>query len=245
MIAERLVSLGNKLISGYPPEGREYWAARFWDRDKAELDPVLGDHYRAQKAVLGDLIDKYGARADRVIEFACGTGEFTKIVADRVGPSELIAVDISAEGLARTKARVADDRLQVVQGDFWQDHGLEPAPLVVCVDAIHHLGDVRTVLERLRTFVAPGGYLIGNVWTRDHFHEFQRQRYGALRHAARSALFLASAVTLRATKGRIRWASYRTQLLPSEKVLRLLGDTFPTVLETAPDRFFFGFVCPA
>lgn len=243
MIAERLVSTGNRLIAAYPPEGRDYWAARFWDRDAAERDPVLGDHYRAQKDILGDLIEKYGAHADRIVEFACGTGEFSKIAVERAHPREMVAVDISKEGLARTRARVRHDNLRLVEGDFWQDHHIEPAPLVLCVDAIHHLGDVREVLERLRGFVAPGGVLIGNLWTRDHFHEFQRQRYGRFRHTARSALFLFSALLLRASGGRLRTASYRTQLLPSEEVLQLLGDTFDAVLDTAPDRFFYGFAC--
>jgi trans-aconitate methyltransferase len=241
MLAEQLVRSGSKLVAGYAPEGRNYWAARFWDRGAAERDPVLGEHYRDQKRAIADLIDHYGAGADRVLELACGTGEFTRITADLLPAAQITALDISAQGLARTRERVPDERLRLVQGDFWADHNLAPAPLVICVDAIHHIGQVGAVLDRLSTFVAPGGVLIGNLWTLDHFHELQRQRYGPVRHIARCALFLASALMIRASGGRLRTASYRTQLLPSAQVLPLLSDRFGEVLAIAPDRFFHGF----
>jgi 2-polyprenyl-3-methyl-5-hydroxy-6-metoxy-1,4-benzoquinol methylase len=243
MIAEQLERLGSKFVSGYPPEGREYWAARFWDRDAAEVDVIIGAHYQAQKKVIREMMTQYGATADRILEFACGTGEFTQMAATATGAKEIVALDISAQGLERTRQRVDHDNLRLVQGDFWADHDLGQAPLVVCIDAIHHLGDVRAVIERLKSFVSPGGIFIGNLWTVDHFHEFQRQRYGNLAHTARCALFLASALLLRVSRGRFHLASYRTQLLRSEDIPGILAATFSESLEIRQDRYFTAFAC--
>ncbi|MEO6089944.1 MAG: class I SAM-dependent methyltransferase [Umezawaea sp.] len=243
MIAEQLVNWGTKLVAGYPPEGRKYWAARFWDRAGAEQDQKLGPHYRTQKAALTDLIKKYGADADTIVEFACGTGEFSMIAAEVTNAGKMVALDISAEGLSRTRERVKHPNLRLVQGDFWSEHDLPRAPLVLCVDAIHHIGEVRSVLRRLRGQVSPGGVLVGNLWTVDHFHEVQRQRYGWLRHTTYSAFFLGSALLLRATGGRIRTSFYRTQLLRSAAIPALLEEEFDKVLDIVPDRYFVGFAC--
>ncbi|MEV5708042.1 class I SAM-dependent methyltransferase [Actinoallomurus sp. NPDC052274] len=245
MIAELLVRSGTKLVRMYPPEGRAYWAARFWDRTAAERHPLLGDEFREQKAAIADLLKRYGANARKVIEFACGTGEFTEMVARLTSAEEIVANDISEQALRLTSERVGDDRLRLVHGDFWKDHDLGTADLVVCIDAVHHIGEVGAVLRRLREFVAPGGVLVTNVWTVDHFHEFQRQRYGAVRHLGRCALFFGSAALIRATDGRVRTASYRTQLLTRREVTAVVEETFDEVLAVAPSRNFIAFACRA
>jgi SAM-dependent methyltransferase len=244
MIAEQFERFGSKIVAGYPPDGRSYWAARFWDRDAAEEDPIIGDHYRAQKKAIGEMMTRHGATADRILEFACGTGEFTNMAAALTGAKEIVAVDISAAGLERARQRVEHDNLRLIQGDFWADHDLGQAPFVMCIDAIHHLGDVRAVLRRLKSFMAPDGIFIGNLWTADHFHEFQRQRYGNLEHTTRCAMFLASTVLIRASRGKhFRPASYRTQLLHSEDIPDILADTFSQTIEICQDRYFTGFAC--
>lgn len=243
MLAEQLVRTGSKLISAYPPEGRDYWAARFWDRNSAEQDPIIGEHYRSAKKSIADMIKRYGANANQTIEFACGTGEFTNLTAKLTPASEIVALDISAQGLERTAKRVQHDGLRLIQGDFWADHQLGQAPLVLCIDAIHHIGNVKDVLTRMKQFVAPGGVFIGNLWTVDHFHDLQRQRYGNLNHSMRSAMFFTTAVLIRASNGRLRTASYRTQLVSSKDIPALLDEVFSETLEIHPDDFFVGFAC--
>jgi SAM-dependent methyltransferase len=245
MLAEQMVRTGSKLVADYPPNGKDYWSARFWDREKAERNSVIGGHYRAQRVAIADLIEQYGATADHALEFACGTGEFTKVIAERTNVSRITALDISVQGLAQTRRRVDHPGLELIHGDFWDDHHLAPAPLVVCIDAIHHLGDVRAVLRRLRSYVSPGGVLIGSLWTADNFHEFQRERYGNLQHTARSALFLASAIIIRVSNGSLRTASYRTQLRDSSEISNILESAGGQILDIVPGRFFVSFACRA
>jgi SAM-dependent methyltransferase len=248
MIAELLARTGKAVIRDTPPDGRAYWAARFWDRDTHEQHPRLRNAFLEQKDTIAGYLGTYAPRAERVLEFACGTGEFTRLAAERTGTKHITAVDISAEGLKRAAERLrreghGDVRLDLVNGDFWTDLGVEQSSVVMCLDAIHHLGDVRQVLTRLKTFVKPGGVFVGNLWTADNFHEFQRQRYGTVAHLRRTAGFLGTTLIIRASGGRLKTGAYRTQLVHSDEATTILGEVFDEVLEVKVEEFFMGFVC--
>ncbi len=242
MIAELLANTGKSILRDIPPDGRDYWARRFWDRDTHEQHPLLRQEFLLQKRAIADLLATHAGDADRIVEFACGTGEFTRLAAELTAANEITAVDISAEGLRRAGERVRHDNLRLVHGDFWSDLNLGTADVVMCLDAIHHLGDVRAVLTRLKSFVAPGGIVVGNLWTADNFHRFQRLRYGSLAHVRRTAAFFSTAVLIRASGGRLRTGAYRTQLVRSDEATTILHDVFDAVLEVREQDYFMGFV---
>ncbi|MET9078415.1 class I SAM-dependent methyltransferase [Streptomyces sp. NPDC004232] len=243
MLAELLARSGRALLEGFPPDGREYWAARFWDRAAAEQHVQLRPEFLTQKETIAELLRTYGQKAKSVIEVACGTGAFTAMAAELTPAVEITAIDISAEGLARTAQRVRHDGLKLVEGDFWDDQDVAQADLVQCLDAIHHLGDLRQVLTRLRSMMKPGGILIGNLWTGDNFHEFQRKRYGVTGHLTRTASFLGTALIIRASAGRFKTGAYRTQLTRSDEAVAILQSVFDEVMEVRKERYFMGFAC--
>ena len=156
---------------------------------------------------------------------------------------EMTAVDISAQGLEIARGRVKHDNLRLVLGDFWANLGLAPADLVVCIDAIHHLGEVGQVLERLKSFVAPGGTLVGNLSIADRYHDFGRKRYGATAHLVRTASYFGTAMLIRASGGRLKTSSYRTQLLNSYELSTILHETFSEVLDVTVEPYFAAFAC--
>jgi SAM-dependent methyltransferase len=242
MLAELLARSGKTLLQHTPPDGRKYWAGRFWDRHTAEQHPLLREDFLAQKDTVSGYLKKYGQDAEQVLEFACGTGDFTLMALEQTGTPKLTALDISAEGLEIVRGRTDHPGLRLVFGDFWADNQLGTAGLVMCLDAIHHLGDVRQVLERMRSFVAPGGVLVGNLWTGDHFHDFERQRYGTLRHLVRTVGFFSTATLIRLSGGRLKTGSYRTQLINSWEAAAILREVFGEVLEVKVDRYFMAFV---
>lgn len=242
MLAEMLARSGKSLLKDVPPDGRRYWAARFWDRDAAEQHPLLRDHFLQQKDTIAGYLKHYGAETEKVLEFACGTGEFTGLAAEHTFAKSITALDISAQGLEIVRKRVTHDDLKLVYGDFWAENKVGTADLVMCVDAIHHLGDVRQVLERMRTFVAPGGVLVGNLWTGDHFHDFERRRYGTLNHLGRTAAFFGTAAAIRLSGGRLRTSAYRTQLITSWEGAAILREVYGDVLELDVHRHFMSFV---
>ncbi|MBO0867263.1 MAG: hypothetical protein J2P15_01740 [Micromonosporaceae bacterium] len=48
---------GQALIGDTPPNGKRYWAARFWDRDSAEQHPVLAGDFLSQKNTIARYLD--------------------------------------------------------------------------------------------------------------------------------------------------------------------------------------------
>jgi SAM-dependent methyltransferase len=245
VLAETMARAGQALIGKTPPNGKSYWAARYWDRDSAERHPVLAGDFLRQKETIAKYLQTYGGNAKTSIEFACGTGEFTRLTAEHTPVRDMVALDISAHAIELARPKVAHDNIRFIQGDFWADHGLAPADLVVCVDAIHHLGAVRDVAARLHSFVKPGGIFIGNVFTLDNFHEFERRRYGAVEHLWRTALFFGTAALIRLSGGRMYTGSHRTQLLPSAQTEAILAETFAEVLDVSVDPYFTAFACRA
>ncbi|RSM44865.1 class I SAM-dependent methyltransferase [Amycolatopsis balhimycina DSM 5908] len=236
---------GQALISNTAPNGKAYWAGRFWDRDSAERHPVLAGEFLKQKQTIAGYLDKYGRDAERSIEFACGTGEFTRLTAEHTGVRQMRALDISAQGLQIARSRVRHDNITFQQGDFWADHDFEPAELVLCIDAIHHLGNIGDVLRHIRRWVEPGGIFIGNLFTGDNFHEFERKRYGSLEHLWRTTLFFGTALAIKVSGGRLYTGSHRTQLLPTAAGEQLVRDVFDEVLEVSRDPYFTAFVARA
>lgn len=243
MIAEAMVRAGHVLVRPFPPEGRDYWAGRFWDREEVESHSILGEDFRAQKAKIGQMLERHAGNAAKVIEVACGTGEFTAMADKLPAVTEVVATDISQHALDKAAERVDSPRVRFVRDDFWADISLGTADLVMCLDAIHHLGNVRAVLERLKSHVAAGGVFVGNLWTLDNFHEYQRQRYGTVSHLARAALFLMTAIGIRLSGGRLRTSSYRTQLLRRQDIRPLLSRVFGEVIEVHSTRYFTCFTC--
>jgi demethylmenaquinone methyltransferase/2-methoxy-6-polyprenyl-1,4-benzoquinol methylase len=73
----------------------------------------------ASRVTLLDRLEAFGPRG-RVLELACGTGQWTAVLAKQA--SELTAVDASPEMLAIAAARVRDDRVRFIRGDIfaWQ-----------------------------------------------------------------------------------------------------------------------------
>ena len=106
-----------------------------------ELDPLLAEqvaYYRARAAEydatspipaddesrkkLVDALEAFAPRG-RVLEFACGTGQWTATLAKHA--SQLTAVDSSPEVLTIASSRIQDDRVRFVEADIfaWEPDG--------------------------------------------------------------------------------------------------------------------------
>jgi hypothetical protein len=85
------------------------------------------------------------------------------------------------------------------------------------MDAIHHLGKLPEVLARLDELAGGQGTVIGDVWTRDNFGEFQRARRGEAEHTLGSLRFLVGA-TLIASGLKVTSEAVRSDLRDSNDV---------------------------
>jgi ubiquinone/menaquinone biosynthesis C-methylase UbiE len=137
---------------------------------------ILGESERAarrleiQDAHFGDLseqlLDELALRpTDRVVEFGCGPGSFSRRIMRRLGAGGvLIGVDMSTGLLAQASAALANlgpARFEPVQADIsglgaW----LEKADVVVGRAVLHHVPMAEFLLGRLRA-ILPSGTRVG------------------------------------------------------------------------------------
>jgi SAM-dependent methyltransferase len=101
---------------------------------------------------------------DRVLDVGCGRGELLIRIAERTGASG-IGVDLADEQIATARSqaalRVPDAGLQFETLDASMlDEEDGSFALAVCVGSTHALGGLAGTLERLATFVRPGGNLL-------------------------------------------------------------------------------------
>ncbi|RMI46683.1 non-ribosomal peptide synthetase [Streptomyces triticirhizae] len=127
--------------------------------------------HRVLATGVADLVRRSGPEPARVLEVGLrGGGAVGDVLAalDGTGPAavEYLATDPSARERAEVERRFADDpRVRTVAFDPELDpraQGFTPnsVDVLVCVGVLDNLSDVPAALRRLRTLVAPGGWLV-------------------------------------------------------------------------------------
>jgi SAM-dependent methyltransferase len=246
VIARLTVAAGQRLLLNGFHAPRGHWAQRVWDGDRAEAHAVLGPAYVAERERIGALLTDSVPRLEpswNAVDVAAGTGRYTRVLLD-AGAAAVTAVDVSPESLAVLAERVADPaRVTTLCADVFAapSPGLDARfDVVLCCDAIHHLGPLPAVLIRLRELATPGGLLIGDVWTADHFHEFQLARRGQVEHALASVRFLGAAAVNRLLRRPVMNAA-RSQLLPAARVRELLREALGPQVQLNTSRYWVSF----
>lgn len=93
----------------------------------------------------------------RVADLGCGTGNVTRILAQRWPGAQVVGIDSSAEMLAA--AAEQDSAIRWVLGDIGAWTSEQPVDVLFSNAALHWLGDHAALFPRLARRVAPGGVL--------------------------------------------------------------------------------------
>ncbi|GEL70455.1 methyltransferase domain-containing protein [Myxococcus virescens] len=128
-------------------------------------DPAQYSRFRDErKRPFFDLLSRVDAASpSQVADLGCGTGDLTRVLAERWPSAQVFGVDASSEMIeaARRGASVGSVRFGVADLADWEP----PAPLDVLVSnaALHWLPDHEVLLGRLVAKLAPGGVLAFQV----------------------------------------------------------------------------------
>lgn len=163
----------------------------------------------------------------------------------------MTALDVSQSALDEAARRAADanygDVIRVRVGDFWSAESTcwcgRPFDVVMCMDAIHHLGRLPHVIAQLQRLAGARGLTIGDVWTRDNFGEFQRARRGAVEHTLASLRFAVGAAMV-ASRLRSTSDAVRSDLREADDVVAEIVSVWPSAAVDR-SRYWVRFVsCP-
>ena len=98
----------------------------------------------------------------RTLEVGCGTGNFTTLIAQCC--SQLVAVDLNADYVAQTQARLSHCKhINVMTADATKMDASETFDTIILLDVLEHIENDVDLLLRLRRQLAPGGTLLLKV----------------------------------------------------------------------------------
>lgn len=128
---------------------------KFWDRLAKNFDKG-GDQYEQSYI---STITKHLEIGDIVLDFACGTGSFSCLIADKV--KEIHAIDISSKMLVIAKRKAAERKIEninFVQSTIFDErHAIESFDVILAFNILHLLEDTPKVIQRVNELLKPGG----------------------------------------------------------------------------------------
>jgi ubiquinone/menaquinone biosynthesis C-methylase UbiE len=134
---------------------------KFWDRISGRYDDSVNESELANSNVIMTTRKYLGAN-DRVLDFACGTGNFSIPIAKDVG--EILAIDISAKMLAIAEDKIVARGIQNVRfaRASLSDATLQPASFdsILAFNILHLLDDPQAAVKRIGEILKPGGIFI-------------------------------------------------------------------------------------
>jgi SAM-dependent methyltransferase len=131
----------------------------------AELEAeTLMDLLTSASTMLAEQCRRHDVEVRRVLDLGCGPGVGSCALAERFPSARVLAADGSASMLERAAARAErlglTERVETRQVELPADFAtLEHADVVWASMVLHHLGDEREALRRLRDLLGAGGML--------------------------------------------------------------------------------------
>lgn len=160
-----------------------FWNLRAQNYDD-QIGPIYADAYRrtAEKSL------KHLKSGDKVLEFACGTGIVTALVAPHV--SHIHAIDISIEMVSRAKQKMNNlslPNVEVTHSDLFDPNIPEGSfDAVMAFNVLLYVDNFEEVMLRIRSLLKPGGVFLsatdclGGSFSKPAIIKFWRSRTGKM-----------------------------------------------------------------
>ncbi len=163
-ITQEIVSLHHKLIVATP---RRLQEGRLWELQDQE-GRLIARSSRVVEPLQRDLIAALfpAQGAVRLLEVGCGSGVYLKYAAEHNPNLMAIGVELQEDVIALTQENIAawglQERVRLVQGDIRHLTFEEKFDIVTLYNNIYYfpVADRVALLERLRGFLKPGGFLV-------------------------------------------------------------------------------------
>lgn len=137
-------------------KSEEFWdkASKNYDATEERFEHI---HSKAREKAAAHL-----KTTDVVLDYGCGTGTKSCELADLV--SEILAIDLSAEMIARAEAKAATNGIKNVRFEQTTifDKALEKGSfdVIMAFNMLHTIPDSQDVVRRIREVLKPGGLFI-------------------------------------------------------------------------------------
>ncbi len=155
-------------------KGREADLAEYFDRCAVEGD--LAEFDADERRRLGEFLRMWKIQpGERVLEPGCGSGRLTEELAAATGPAgRVLAMDLSAEMVARAVARDLPEHVEVLLGSVLSAPAEDGSfDKVICLNVFPHFSDRAAALVEFARLLRAGGDLwINHFANREAINEF-------------------------------------------------------------------------
>jgi 2-polyprenyl-3-methyl-5-hydroxy-6-metoxy-1,4-benzoquinol methylase len=139
-------------------------AESFWDKRASNFAKKrIKDEQAFQNTI--QKVKSYLSEADRVLDYACGTGTVSNLIAESV--KEIDAIDVSSKMLAFAREKAAALKIDNIQHSKITlfDGRLDDARFdaVLAFNILHLSENMQEVIQRTSQLLKPGGLLISST----------------------------------------------------------------------------------
>jgi ubiquinone/menaquinone biosynthesis C-methylase UbiE len=174
----------------------EYWKAKTWDRFK-ELKAVTStvrDEFIYQENLTVEKITSLAKRQEflSILDLGCGTGKITdsilRAIPDKV---QITLVDFNEHTLKQAMVYLYNHSNLSFYCMSAYDVGQKfehMFDVVVCMDFLHHVSNLKLLLNEISRVLKSSGFLIGNVLAAETYRDWDRNKYGTIKSFRRQFL---------------------------------------------------------
>lgn len=160
----------------------------FWNFRALNYDAQIGPMYEEAYRLTAENSRKHLHSGDHVLEFACGTGIVTALVAPHVG--SIRAIDISDEMVSRAQTKMHNlhlSNVEVTQTDLFAPDLPECSfDAVMAFNVLLYVDNFEEVMARIQSLLKPGGIFLsatdclGGSFSKPVIQKFWRSRTGKM-----------------------------------------------------------------
>ncbi|HON56218.1 MAG TPA: methyltransferase domain-containing protein [bacterium] len=116
---------------------------------------------------------------DYILEFGCGTGNYTKKIIETCAFKKILAIDISNEMLTIAKSKIFDNRIFFLQCDASEIDrqnifNIEKFDLITSNAALQWINDKHNLLKKIKILLKNNGKFIFSIFGNNTFAELNR-----------------------------------------------------------------------
>jgi SAM-dependent methyltransferase len=139
--------------------------------EKTRLNPFMNeDHWLEVEDSTSDIVDKYCAARDRILDVGVGMGRLL----DRFPKHDRYGMDISRGYLKHAKVKGIDVCLSRIED---MPYKYQYFDCIVCADVLEHVLDLNLAFTKITSVLKPGGFLIARVPYRENLQRYLEPSY--------------------------------------------------------------------
>jgi 2-polyprenyl-3-methyl-5-hydroxy-6-metoxy-1,4-benzoquinol methylase len=177
----------------------EYWKATIWDRHKESnrVPLVIKEEFIHQETLLISAISKIVTENNNTVinllDLGCGPGRLAQSMINKFRDNIYLSLlDLNPITLDEAKTNLSTfNNVDFIQGSFYDLNDLvkREIDIIVCMDIFHHVCHLEKIIELISNKLKNNGVLIGNVFCKEKYKEWDLKKYGFLKSMQRQVFF--------------------------------------------------------